>query len=411
MIPTFIINVWLLALLSFGIIAGSAYLGHQWYHRSWGWDAVQQQSIFQPAFGNNEETWMFIGAIALALWALFGGVLTKMVSRLFCKPAAPGELDPHYSPKPDSTARVSRPDGSELNVEFYGNKEGMPLLVSHGWTLNQNEWNYLKQQMADKFRLIVWDEPGLGKSTRPSNGDFSLEKLAGDLHAVMSLTGNGPVVLLGHSIGGMIALTFCRLFPEVITQRVAGIVLTHTTPTNPVKTTSGAAVYTALQGPVLKPLMYLTIALSPLLWIASWLSYRNGTAHLSAAKSSFAGTQTWEQLDFAASFQPHSSPAVQARGMLGMMEYDALRVLPKIDVPVLIIAGDKDSTTKPEASRLMATEIPDASLHFLSPAKHLGLIEHYEDYAKLVTEFAHRVNAGWARTRGVSASTPATVVV
>ena len=107
-----------------------------------------------------------------------------------------------------------------------------------------------------------------------------------------------------------------------------GLVLTHTTPTNPVRTTSGAAFYTAIAKPVLVPLMYLTIALSPLMWLMNWLSYLNGSAHLSTKHSAFGGTETWEQIDFITKFQLQASPAVMARGMLGMMRYDATNSRP-----------------------------------------------------------------------------------
>ena len=120
----------------------------------------------------------------------------------------------------------------------------------------------------------------------------------------------------------------------MLRSRIMGIVLTHTTPTNPVRTTSGAAFYTAIEKPVLMPLMYLTIALSPLVWLMNWLSYLNGSAHLSTKHSSFGGTETWEQIDFFTRFQPEAWPAVMARGMLGMMRYDATETLAGISVPL-----------------------------------------------------------------------------
>jgi pimeloyl-ACP methyl ester carboxylesterase len=56
--------------------------------------------------------------------------------------------------------------------------------------------------------------PGLGKSQGPRNHDYRLEKMAADLEAVVARV-DRPVVLVGHSIGGMISLTFCRLFPSI----------------------------------------------------------------------------------------------------------------------------------------------------------------------------------------------------
>ena len=164
--------------------------------------------------------------------------------------------------------------------------------------------------------------------------------------------------------------------------------LTHTTYTNPVRTVKGAPFFTAIETPVLKPLMYLTIALSPLVWLMNWMSYLNGSSHLTTKRTSFGGAEMWEQVDFAALFQAKASPAVLARGMLGMMRYDASETLRRIDVPALVIAGEIDPVCKPDASERMSRDIPEAELRTLPLAKHLGFIEHHETFAELVQEFA-----------------------
>src|ERR1700747_1849100 len=99
----------------------------------------------------------------------------------------------------------------------------------------------LKKELSGDFQLIVWDLPGLGKSTRPTNRDYSMENLSRDLEAVLELTGDRPAILLGHSIGGMITLTFCRLFPEALRARERGMAFVQTTYINPVRTTKMAS--------------------------------------------------------------------------------------------------------------------------------------------------------------------------
>jgi pimeloyl-ACP methyl ester carboxylesterase len=388
MIPIFILQTWLLGLLSLGVVGGAVYLAYEWQQRSWGWDPVLKEWLFAPNFGLNQETMFFASAILLTLFALAGGLIVKGILSLTARGKAGPDADPRRTPTPTSQQRLRRPDGSELQVEFYGPEDGPPIVLTHGWGLDTREWNYLKRDLSGVFRLIVWDEPGLGKSTRPTNRDYSLENLARDLEAVLALAGGKPAILLGHSIGGMITLTLCGLLPALLGGRVIGLVLTHTTPTNPVRTTSGAAFFTAIEKPVLVPLMYLTIALSPLVWLMNWLSYLNGSAHLSTKQSSFGGTETWEQIDFFTRFQPEASPAVMARGMLGMMRYDATQTLARISVPTLVVAGDRDSVTKPEASERIRSGIPRARLITLAPAKHLGLIEHHTRYVEAVREFA-----------------------
>jgi pimeloyl-ACP methyl ester carboxylesterase len=132
----------------------------------------------------------------------------------------------------------------------------------------------------------------------------------------------------------------------------------------------------------------MTIALWPLVWAMNWLNYLNGSAHRSTGRESFAGTETRGQLDFAARFMPHGRPDVLARGMFGMLHYDATPVLSTIFIPTLVIAGDRDVTTKPEASEVIASRIPNARLAKLSPGRHMGLIERNEEFDRLVGDFA-----------------------
>jgi pimeloyl-ACP methyl ester carboxylesterase len=149
-----------------------------------------------------------------------------------------------------------------------------------------------------------------------------------------------------------------------------------------------AGFFTALERPILVPFLHLTIWLSPLIWLSNVMSYLNGSAFLSTKSSGFAGTETWEELDFVARFQLQASPAVMARGMLGMLRYDATSVLKDINVPALVVAGDRDSVCKPEASKRMQRDIPGAQLTHLVPAKHMGLIEHHARFAQIVKTFA-----------------------
>ena len=386
MIPSAILTLWFSGLLALSLLAGAVYSGHEWYRRSWGWDSTAGVSVFDPEIGFNGTTALFLAALALGLMTIAGRPLVLAWLR-FTRPATrDADPDPRSAPRPDSTHEIQRPDGSRLHVECYGMADAVPLICTHGWGLTSHEWNYLKRAVPPGHRLIVWDLPGLGRSGASDNRDFSIVKLAGDLAAVVDFASK-PAVLLGHSIGGMITLTYLGLFAPAAGRAVSKVLLAHTTHTNPVRTTSGAALLTAIQKPVLQPLMYLTIVLSPLVRLLNWVAYANGSTHLLNKSSSFAGRETWQQIDFSARFQPRASPAVLARGMLGMFHYDASGVLPTIGSPTLIIAGDRDSTTKPSASEAMHEVIRGSQLLELVPAKHLGLIEHHADFAQAVTRF------------------------
>ena len=340
-------------------------------------DKAERPAAWRP--GLDRLTAALAGGVFLLSWSLVGGRVLPLLLRK-------GQDEP-TSDRTGTVQRISRPDGSELHVEFYGPTDAPPIVLTHGWGADATEWYYLKKQLAGKFRLIAWDLPGLGLSKQADNHDYRLEKLASGLKAVVELAGGKPVVLLGHSIGGMTTLTYAKLFPESLGTTVAGLVLVHTTYTNPIETTLMSGLYKALRKPLLEPLLHLTIVLWPLVWVMNWLSYLNGSTLKSTASGGFAGTETRGQLEWASRFLPKASPAVLARGMFGMLKYDATLILSKINIPVLIIDDDLDSTCKPEASKYMYQAISGSQLIELKPAKHMGLIEHNPEFSKAVAGF------------------------
>lgn len=177
------------------------------------------------------------------------------------------------------------------------------------------------------------------------------------------------------------------MFPDLLQNKIAGLILANTTYTNPIRTTQFAKLYTAIEKPVLVPLLHLMIFTWPLVWLMNWMAYFNGSTHQSTHKSSFAGTETLGQLDYVSRTQTLGRPGVLARGMLGMMEYDATATLAKIGMPTLVIVGDKDKTTLPEAGQFIAANIPNARLETLSPARHVSLMEHHGWFDGLVKDF------------------------
>jgi pimeloyl-ACP methyl ester carboxylesterase len=153
----------------------------------------------------------------------------------------------------------------------------------------------------------------------------------------------------------------------------------------------GATIYTAIQKPLIEPILWASIPLSPVLWALQWLSYLNGSTHRSTHRSGFSGDETREQLDFVAKFSLYASPAVLSRGALGMLHWDGTGALAGIGVPVLVFGGRKDPTTKVEASEEIARRIPGAELVVHERAKHMGVIEFNEDFARRVEGLAERL--------------------
>jgi pimeloyl-ACP methyl ester carboxylesterase len=289
--PFGLVFMWLLGLLSLLLIGGGLYLLWAWY------------------VGALVGTGYLVASIVMLAVSLLGRPLVLLFH-------PQGRDDPEPA-RTGRVQRIARPDGTELQVEHAGPADRPVLLFTHGNRTNSTVWYYAKRQLAGRFHLVLWDLPGLGKSEGPRDRNYQLEKMAQDLEAVRQAAADRPVVLIGHSIGGMIIQTYCRLFPQHLGASVAGLVLVDTTYTNPVQTTTGSGFFRAVQKPILEPLLHLMIWLSPLVWLMNWLSYFNGSAHLLSIFTGFAGSETRGQLDFATRFTPQASPAVQARNTLG----------------------------------------------------------------------------------------------
>lgn len=150
----------LTGLLTIAILGGGAYILCQWYEG----ELVS-------------DRWLCLG-IGLLVWSVLGFLPILLLRR-----AGRDE------PKPDCSnrsQRLIRPDGSEIQVEFYGDDQAPPLILTYGWGPDSTVWYYAKKQLAQQFRVIVWDLPGLCKSEKPKNRDYSLEKYAHDLDAVLT---------------------------------------------------------------------------------------------------------------------------------------------------------------------------------------------------------------------------------
>ncbi|MBR8829860.1 MAG: putative aminoacrylate hydrolase RutD [Chroococcopsis gigantea SAG 12.99] len=343
------------------LLGGGAYILYQWHEG-----------------GLVSNLWLYL-SIGLLSWSFLGFLPILLLRRR-------GRDEPKPM-RSDRVQRLIRPDGSEIQVEFYGSELAPPLILTHGWGPDSTVWYYAKKQLTDQFRVIVWDLPGLGKSKKPRNKDYSLEKYARDLEAVLGLV-DEPAILLGHSMGAMMLLTFCRLFPEQLQRKVAGLIVVDGTYTNPVKTAVLNKLLTALQKPLLEPLLHLAIVFSPLLWLMSWLSYFNGSTLITTEISGFTGRETRGQLNFSSLIGIKAPPGILAQGVLAMLEFDETATLKEISVPTLVVVGKSDIATRPFASQRISAEVPRAQLSVLSPGGHMALMERNQEFSEIVRAFS-----------------------
>jgi pimeloyl-ACP methyl ester carboxylesterase len=102
-------------------------------------------------------------------------------------------------------------DGARVHYESYG-KGREAIVFIHGWTCDLTFWRG-QAPVYEKHRALLVDLPGHGQSDKP-DVSYTQERFARAIEAVMTKAGVDRAILVGHSMGGPVALTFLRLFPS-----------------------------------------------------------------------------------------------------------------------------------------------------------------------------------------------------
>jgi pimeloyl-ACP methyl ester carboxylesterase len=272
-------------------------------------------------------------------------------------------------------------DGVPLDVEICGPDDApVTIIFCHGYALNQNCWHYQRAHLAAD-RLVFWDQRGHGRSGRSSSGHVTIDQLGADLHAVMmaAAPGDSPVVLVGHSMGGMTIMALADQHPELFGTKIIGVALIST---------AASAV---------DPSRWLPAPIRPIARHAVPVVLRGAEGRAAAVierARHAAGDLAFLGTRFIAFGDPRVSPAVVdfleriiratpvevvAEFYLALLGHDkraALGVLGK--VPVLVLVGDHDRLVPPQLSDELAAVIPGADLVRVAGAGHVLILEYPE---------------------------------
>ena len=373
--PLILFVRFLLSLLSLAILVAAGYLLWTWYQGDYVIDIYGVRHFFR-------HDWRMWTGIALLAWSFGGG-------GLIVKPfLAKRDKAPSNAARPGGRL-IDGANGATLYVEDEGSRDKPCIILTHGWGLDSTIWNATKQDLCDRFRVVSWDLPSMGKSKAPTSA-VSLDSFAENLAIVIRHTGADRVVLVGHSIGGMTIQTLARDDLAFVDAHVAGIVLVNTSYHNPLKTMILSGLAQALRFPVIEPQMFLTMALWPLAWLSGWKSYLDGSAHM-ANRLGFGPCVTQSQLEHVTRLSIRNAPNAQAKGNLAMFRWEADRALTAFTGAVLVIAGKVDIVTKPSAGVHIAATIPGAELMVVDKANHMGFLERADIYNPAIAAFATKL--------------------
>jgi 3-oxoadipate enol-lactonase len=259
-------------------------------------------------------------------------------------------------------AAVQHATNGGVRIAYETRGAGEPLLLVHGLGYGRWGWEPLLEQLADEFRVLFYDNRGIGDSDVPP-GPYSTQQLAADAVAVLDAAGVERADVVGTSLGGMAAQELALGFPD----RVRRLVLACTTP-------GGFSAHPMPQQTV--DLMLAAPTLAP------EVALRRFVENALAPGAPEELVDRIYALRLANPFDPNGWHAQAAAGV----GHDAHDRISAIEAPTLVVTGTEDVVVDPRNSELLAERIPDARLERV-PGGHLFFWEDPTRCATLVKEF------------------------
>jgi pimeloyl-ACP methyl ester carboxylesterase len=275
-------------------------------------------------------------------------------------------------------------DGTPLHVEIdevEGGATGGPTVVfCHGYALNLDCWHFQREHLRGRVRGVYYDQRSHGRSGRSPVGNATIDQLGHDLMTVLdAVAPDGPVILVGHSMGGMTIVALAEQHPELFGDRVVGTAL--------ISTTAGGLDPSRIVLPLVPG------------WAGSGAVHRGVAAlargHRAVDRVRRLGRNialvATDQLAFGddvpASYvrfvdqmlsdTPFEVVAEFFPGFSEMDKFDAVGVLSK--VPTAVICGTSDKLTSVGHSRKLHSRIGGSTLLECEGAGHMVVLERHDE--------------------------------
>ena len=279
-------------------------------------------------------------------------------------------------------------DGVPLHVEIDEPEQAragvhhgaaVPTVVfSHGYTLSLRSWVFQRRALkAAGYRVVLWDQRGHGQSGAGTKESYEIDQLGLDLGAVIrAVAPQGPLILVGHSMGGMTMMALATQHPELVRDRVLGVAFVSTSP-------GGISAVSWGLGNVLGKVVH---RLGP--FAVGQLAGRQGLVN-SVRKAgrdveeyfvdlySFASPVPLSIVRLTADMIFRTRMEVISDFMETFDKHDKREALEQfIGVETLVLNGVQDLLTPPQHSEEIVRLIPGAEHVLVNDAGHIIMLEH-----------------------------------
>jgi pimeloyl-ACP methyl ester carboxylesterase len=338
---------------------------------------------------------LVVGATAAGAGAIVAAERIA-ISRLRGRPGPAGEP---FGSLRGLALTVLADDGVPLHVEINGpDTAPMTIIFCHGYTVNQDCWHFQRRDLSD-HRLVFWDQRDHGRSGRSAAGSGSIGQLGTDLKAVIGAAapGPGPVVLVGHSMGGMTIMALADQYPGLFGTKVVGAVLISTAARGldsgspwmpaPLRPALTRALPTVLNGAAKGKRAIL---------VERGRRVSADLAFLTTRLIGFGdGDVSPDTVAFLEQMIRDTPIEVVARFCQALLSCDMRDSLPVLGtVPVTVVVGEKDRLIAARLGIELAAEIPGARLVWVPGAGHALILERPDVVNRAITELLARVAGG-----------------
>jgi len=245
---------------------------------------------------------------------------------------------------------------------------GECLVLIGGFTMVKESWESQVAELARRFRVITFDNRGVGETTVPP-GPFTIEDMAADTVGLMDALGIDSAHIFGVSMGGLIAQILSLDYPDRVKKVALGC------------TTHGGR--HAIQ-PEKAVMAVLAQAADP--EISAEEVVRNKVPLVLSERFIREEPDRVEEfVRFALQYSPTPEGAAGQMGALSV--FNVKRRLGEIRCPVLVITGSEDRMMPPDNSKLLAEGVPGAELYMVEGAGHSFFFEKPDEVNRILIDF------------------------
>jgi pimeloyl-ACP methyl ester carboxylesterase len=305
---------------------------------------------------------------------------------------------------------IRGPRASRMYTEWFQRSQEAPgtLLFTHGWCVNEAIWHHQKAApRLAPWNMVTWDLPGHGHSTPVSRSHLTLDLSVDSLARVIDAT-EGNLVLVGHSLGGVLTLGYLTRHPQTAKRRVKGIVLVATPLLHFARRVAGKWPGSALRARMLTLGTQLMVENSI---VDRWFSAEAGSDDARCMsyrliRTGFGKACRPDHVRFVRDIVATVPPSVRADTFRAMTGFDLRPVLPDVKTPAMVVIGGRDRLVTGAEGHAVQRRLPRGRLITLQDAGHALFLESHEAFNEELARFARRRLGAGDRAKSIPRAAP-----